>query len=73
MSESKTTCRLCQRPPGGVHKKSCKLGKRYAKIEALKLPPTVTRRYPIANIFECVGGNINVIPIPRGTPMRVKL
>ena len=30
MSETKTTCHHCKRPPGGVHKKSCKLGKRYA-------------------------------------------
>lgn len=72
-SETKTTCRHCGRPPGGVHGGACRLGKRYAKVGAFKLPPTVTRRWPIANIFECVGGDLTVKPIPRGTPHRVRL
>ena len=72
-SESKTTCRHCGRLPGGVHKKDCKRGKRYARPWAFKPPPKLSYGYPIANIFDCVGGKINVVPIPRGTRMRVQL
>ena len=73
MSESKTTCRYCMRPPGGVHKKDCRVGKRYARPWAFKPPPRLSYGYPIANIFDCVGGNIKVKCIPRGTPHCVNL
>ena len=73
MSQTKTTCEHCGRPPGGVHGGECRRGKKYAKITAIKPPPKLSYGYPIANIFDCVGGDIKVVPIPRGTPMRVQL
>ena len=72
MSETKTTCRYCMRPPGGWHTKGCRIDKAHGRPWAFKPPPKLSYGYPIANIFDCVGGDIKVVPIPRGTPMRVK-
>ncbi len=73
MSETKTTCRYCGRPPGGIHGGACRLGKRYARRAGWKPPPKLSYGYPIANVFDLVGGDIKVIPIERGTPHCVNL
>ncbi len=72
-SESKTTCNLCERPPGGIHRDKCPRGKNFRRVDALRQKPSPPRGWPIANIHDCVGGPIKTKVIPPGTPSPVKL
>lgn len=73
MSQSKTTCEHCQRPPGGVHKKRCARGKNhYRTARERKAPPKLSPGYPVADIFDCVGGPIKSVRLPRGEPARIQ-
>ncbi len=72
-SQTKTTCHLCERPLGGVHRAKCPLSERYAKLECDRKPhPKLSPGYPIANIFDLVwGANLKPKPLPRGEPRRI--
>ncbi len=74
-SQTKTTCHLCQRPPGGWHRASCPMSKRYAKLECDRKPhPRLSPGYPIANVFDLTWGvNLKPIPLARGIPRRINL
>jgi len=73
MGESKTVCHHCKRKPGERHKRKCARGKLYYISASLRARPTTPRSYPIANIYDCVAGPLKLKPIPKGTPMRVRL
>lgn len=70
MSESKTKCNLCGRPPGGIHTFSCARGRRFAKSFAEKMRRKKLDNwkpgYPLADIMDLLGGgDLSVRKIPR--------
>lgn len=75
MGEAKTVCHLCKREPGTRHKKSCPKHKNYSIPQAWRKmrDKPYKPRWPIADIYDCVAGPLKLVPIPRGTPMRVQL
>ncbi len=69
MSESKTKCNLCGRPPGGRHTYRCARGRRFAKSfhekQRQKKQAQWKPGFPIADIMELVSGPIKVMRISR--------
>ena len=68
MSESKTRCNLCNRPPGGRHTYRCARGRRFAKSffekQRQKREARWRAGYPIADIRDLVAGPIKATILP---------